>query len=46
MSSVASRPRSRDAPGQCDVRDTVVTEVLVAPGATVDARDLLVVLEG
>jgi pyruvate carboxylase len=27
-------------------RDTVVTEVLVAPGATVEARDLLVVLEG
>jgi pyruvate carboxylase len=27
-------------------RDTVVSEVLVAPGATVEARDLLVVLEG
>jgi biotin carboxyl carrier protein len=27
-------------------RDTVVTEVLVAPGATVEARDLLVELEG
>ncbi len=27
-------------------RDTVVTEVLVAPGATVEARDLLVVLDG
>jgi pyruvate carboxylase len=27
-------------------RDTVVAEVLVAPGATVEARDLLVVLEG
>jgi pyruvate carboxylase len=27
-------------------RDTVVADVLVAPGATVEARDLLVVLEG
>jgi pyruvate carboxylase len=27
-------------------RDTVVTDVLVAPGATVEARDLLVILEG
>ncbi len=27
-------------------RDTVVTDVLVAPGANVEARDLLVVLEG
>ena len=27
-------------------RDTVVADVLIAPGATVEARDLLVVLEG